>query len=80
MASENDTGMAAVKPQAETASTAPLDDASALLPRLRVIEDQPLESRAAAFVQIHDRLQSALESSVRDGFRDGGVDTSNAHG
>jgi len=56
------------------------DDASALLSRLRVIEDQPLESRAAAFVQIHDRLQSTLEASVRDGNRDSGAGTSNLHG
>lgn len=56
------------------------DDASALLPRLRVIEDQPLESRAAAFVQIHDRLQATLEGSVRDGGRDDGVDSSHTHG
>ena len=58
----------------------PGDDPSALLPRLRVIEDQPLESRAVAFVQIHDRLQATLEGSVRDGLRDGGVDPSNTHG
>ena len=58
------------------APNASADDASALLPRLRVIEDQPLESRAAAFVQIHDRLQATLEGSVRDE----GVDTSNSHG
>jgi hypothetical protein len=38
-----------------------VDDASALLSRLRVIEDQPLESRATAFAQIHDRLQATLE-------------------
>ena len=56
------------------------DDASALLSRLRVIEDQPLESRAAAFVQIHDRLQSSLDGSVRNGTRDSGAGTSNLHG
>jgi hypothetical protein len=33
----------------------------ALLSRLRLIEDQPLESRAAAFAQINDELQSRLE-------------------
>jgi hypothetical protein len=33
-----------------------------LLSRLRVVEDQPLESRAAAFAQIHDELQAKLES------------------
>lgn len=32
-----------------------------LVSRLRLIEDQPLETRATAFVQIHDRLQSTLE-------------------
>lgn len=58
-----------------------VDDASALLPRLRVIEDQPLESRAAAFVQIHDRLQATLEGSIREGStRDGGVDSPHSYG
>lgn len=33
----------------------------ALLSRLRLIQDQPLERRAEAFVQVHDELQSALE-------------------
>ena len=37
-------------------------EANALLPRLRLIEDQPLETRAAAFAQIHQELQSRLES------------------
>ncbi len=37
------------------------EDADALLSRLRLIEDQPLDQRASAFLQIHDRLQSALE-------------------
>lgn len=37
------------------------DDSRALVSRLRVIEDQPLESRAAAFAQVHDELQSVLE-------------------
>ncbi len=32
-----------------------------LLPRLRLIEDQPLSSRAAAFSQVHDELHSRLE-------------------
>lgn len=36
----------------------------ALLSRLRVIEDQPLEARAAAFVQVHDELQSRLEGRL----------------
>ena len=34
-----------------------------LLSRLRVIEDQPLESRAAAFAQVHEELQAALENA-----------------
>ena len=38
-------------------------DGTELLSRLRLIEDQPLESRAEAFAQIHEQLQSALESS-----------------
>ena len=63
-----------------TTASAGTDDASALLSRLRVIEDQPLESRAAAFVQIHDRLQTTLEGSVREGCREGGVDPSSTHG
>ncbi len=36
-------------------------DADALLSRLRVIEDQPLDARAEAFVQVHDQLRSTLE-------------------
>lgn len=36
-------------------------EADALLSRLLVIEDQPLESRAAAFTQLHDELQARLE-------------------
>lgn len=34
-----------------------------LLSRLRLIEDQPLESRAEAFAHIHEELHAALESS-----------------
>lgn len=37
-----------------------LDD-GALVSRLLVIEDQPLETRAESFAQIHDRLRSTLE-------------------
>jgi hypothetical protein len=46
-----------------TESEVPVDglEANALLSRLRVIEDQPLESRAAAFAQINDELQSRLD-------------------
>ncbi|WP_202567619.1 hypothetical protein [Agreia sp. COWG] len=34
---------------------------NALVSRLAVIEDQPLETRAAAFVQVHDALRTRLE-------------------
>ncbi len=36
-----------------------LDDG--LVSRLAVIEDQPLEARAAAYIQLHDQLQGRLE-------------------
>ena len=39
------------------------EDNDGLLSRLRLIEDQPLEARAAAFAQLHTELQSALEGS-----------------
>lgn len=41
-------------------SGAPDDDA--LLSRLRVIEDQPLETRAEHLSQIYDELRAALEA------------------
>ena len=34
----------------------------ALLPRLRVIEEQPLETRAEALGHVHDELRARLES------------------
>jgi hypothetical protein len=40
----------------------PSDEPSALLSRLRVIEDQPLESRAEALAQVHDELRAQLEA------------------
>ena len=45
----------------------PRSEADALLSRLRVIEDQPLESRAAAFTQLHDELQHRLEGGESSG-------------
>jgi hypothetical protein len=36
-------------------------DTNALLSRVKVIEDQPLETRAEAFAQLHDELRSTLE-------------------
>lgn len=37
----------------------PADDA--LLPRLRVIDGQPLAERADAYVQLHDEMRDRLE-------------------
>jgi hypothetical protein len=37
-------------------------ETNTLVSRLRVIEDQPLESRAVAFAQIHEELQARLDS------------------
>lgn len=45
----------------EPAEPADAVDTDALLSRLRVIEDQPLEQRAAAFGQVHDELRARLE-------------------
>jgi hypothetical protein len=48
-----------------TDSTGTTDDGGGavdgLVSQLRVIEDQPLDSRAAAFAQLHDKLQRTLE-------------------
>jgi len=38
------------------------DDSSALLSRLKVIEDQPLETRAEHLAQIYDELRATLEA------------------
>lgn len=54
----------------QNAAAESVEEESALLSRLRVIEDQPLASRASSFVQIHDRLQATLE----------GGDASQQHG
>lgn len=35
---------------------------TALVSRLRVIEDQPLADRAAALAQLHDELRARLEA------------------
>ena len=47
------------------------DDAGgdALLPRLRLIEDQPLETRAEAYAHLHDELREALDAADRQGGR-----------
>jgi hypothetical protein len=36
-------------------------ESDALLSRLRVIEDQPLDSRAEAYAHVHEQLQAELE-------------------
>jgi hypothetical protein len=38
------------------------DEPSALMTRLRVIEDQPLETRAESLAQVHEELRAALEA------------------
>jgi hypothetical protein len=38
-----------------------MSETDALVSRLRVIEDQPLDTRAAAYLHVHDELQSTLE-------------------
>ena len=51
--------------QSETPDVAPTsrdDEPSALVTRLRVIEDQPLETRAEALAQVHDELRAMLEA------------------
>ena len=35
-----------------------------LVSRLRVIEDQPLEARAAAYVAVHDELRDLLDGDT----------------
>ena len=44
------------------------DDSDALLSRLKVIEDQPLETRAEQLAQVYEELKAMLESGdVRPG-------------
>ncbi|MDH6180730.1 hypothetical protein M2152_000912 [Microbacteriaceae bacterium SG_E_30_P1] len=50
------------------ASESSTDDS--LVSRLRVIEDQPLETRAAALGQVYDELAARLESASRLGAHD----------
>ena len=40
-------------------------ETDALVDRLGVIEDQALEERAAAYLQLHDQLQHMLEGGDR---------------
>lgn len=48
--------------QDQPSSDARDEEPSALLTRLRVIEDQPLDTRAEALAQLHDELRTQLES------------------
>jgi len=57
-------------PEVPGEAAVPVEDTHALLSRLHLIEDQPLDSRAAAYTQVHDQLQARLE----------GGDSSRPHG
>ena len=50
--------------QTESSQGEGSEETNALVSRLRVIEDQPLESRAVAFAQIHEELQSRLDGDA----------------
>ena len=52
--------MSDTDPTADSASRD--EEPSALVTRLRVIEDQPLDTRAAALAQVHDELRAMLEA------------------
>lgn len=41
----------------------------ALLSRLKLIEDQQLGTRAAAYAHVHDELREALDAADRQGGR-----------
>ena len=41
----------------------------ALLSRLKLIEDQPLETRAEAYAHVHGELREALDAADRQGGR-----------
>lgn len=45
----------------------PATETDALLSRLKLIEDQPLDSRAEAFTQLHLELQHRLEAGDSTG-------------
>jgi len=44
-------------------------DGDALLPRLMLIEDQPLAERAAAYAHVHDELRETLDAADRQAGR-----------
>lgn len=43
-----------------------------LLSRLKLIEDQPLETRAEAYAHVHEELRDALDAADRAADRQGG--------
>jgi hypothetical protein len=49
-------------PEDAPAAETPDEEPSALVTRLRVIEDQPLETRAESLAQLHDELRAMLEA------------------
>src|SRR5690606_12003699 len=54
----------------ESTPTSPRDaQLDGLVSRLRVIEEQPLESRAVAYLAVHDELAHALESGAPESAR-----------
>ena len=55
---QSENGEAVDAPAAETRD----DEPSALVARLRVIEEQPLETRAESLAQLHDELRAMLEA------------------
>jgi hypothetical protein len=69
----NDDTQQPAENQVEAVDAEARDDADrdqetdALLSRLRLIEDQPLDARAAAFTQVHDELRAALEGGDSPG-------------
>ncbi len=53
---------AAMDDDVDAATSTGDEEPSALLSRLRVIEDQPLDTRAEALAQLHDELRAQLEA------------------
>lgn len=45
------------------------EESDALVSRLRVIEEQPLDQRADAYVQLYEELRHALEGADNAGFK-----------
>ncbi len=58
---QNDAVAPVSSDQSEEVDAVEVSFDDALVSRLTVIEDQPLETRAAAYAQLHDELQGRLE-------------------